>query len=402
MDLGDSVSSNTPTLQHSNTPTLHPKEKGGTYMQEHTSSHQSAGLVNWFTGTIGRLVTAFFVPAVTFLILWRVFIFLRDSDAPKGVIAVVAIIWGVGGVAALYTIANWLVEQMSDTWKIMLRPFVFVGPALAILGWYLFLPTLRSLYLSFLDKNSEQFVWFRNYVYAFTDGAMLESFRNNLLWLIFGTGLSVGFGLLIAILADRSRFETVAKTIIFMPMAISLVGAGVIWKFIYAAKPISQDQIGILNALLVWLGAKPVGWLQIPFWNNFFLIAIMVWMQTGYAMVLEGAAIKQVPESILEAARIDGANEVQIFFKVIIPSISGTIMMVSTTILIATLKIFDIVYSMTGGLGGTEVIASQQYKQMFKYFDYGRGSAIAIVLLVATIPIMWYNLRQFGKQETFK
>jgi alpha-glucoside transport system permease protein len=371
-------------------------------MQEHTSPHQSAGAVNWFTGTVGRLVAAVFVPVVTFLILWRVFIFLRDSDAPKGVIAVVAIIWGVGGVAALYTIANWLVEQMSDTWKIMLRPFVFVGPALAILGWYLFLPTLRSLYLSFLDKNSEQFVWFRNYAYAFTDGAMLESFRNNLLWLIFGTGLSVGFGLLIAILADRSRFETAAKTIIFMPMAISLVGAGVIWKFIYAAKPISQDQIGILNALLVWLGAKPVGWLQIPFWNNFFLIAIMVWMQTGYAMVLEGAAIKQVPESILEAARIDGANEVQIFFHVIIPSISGTIMMVSTTILIATLKIFDIVYSMTGGLGGTEVIASQQYKQMFKYFDYGRGSAIAMVLLVATIPIMWYNLRQFGKQETFK
>jgi len=371
-------------------------------MQERTSSNQSSGIMDWLTGTIGRLVTAIFVPLVTFLILWRVFIFLRDSAAPKGVIAVVAIIWGVGGVAALYTIANWLVEQMPDKWKISLRPFVFVGPALAILGWYLFIPTLRSLYLSFLDKDSQHFVWFQNYIYALTDGAMLESFRNNILWLVFGTGLSVGIGLLIAILADRSRFETVAKTIIFMPMAISLVGAGVIWKFIYAAKPVSQDQIGLLNALVVWFGGQPIGWLQIPLWNNFFLIAIMIWMQTGYAMVLQGSAIKQVPESMLEAARIDGANEVQIFFKIIIPSISGTIMMVSTTILIMTLKIFDIVYSMTGGLGGTEVIASQQYKQMFKYFDYGRGSAIAIVLLIATIPIMWYNLRQFGKQETFK
>jgi alpha-glucoside transport system permease protein len=331
-----------------------------------------------------------------------VFIFLRDSDAPKAVIAIVAIIWGVGGVAALYTIANWLVEQLSDKWKTLLRPFVFVGPALAILGWYLFLPALRSLWLSFLNKDSTEFVWFQNFVFALTDKAMLESFRNNLLWLIFGTGCSVGIGLVIAILADRSKFETAAKAIIFMPMAISLVGAGVIWKFIYAYKPISQDQIGILNAVLVALGGEPVGWLNIPPWNNFFLIAIMVWMQTGYAMVLQSAAIKQVPESMLEAARIDGANEVQIFYKVIIPTISGTIMMVSTTILIMTLKIFDIVYSMTGGRSGTEVIASQQYKQMFVFRDFGRGSAVAIILLLATAPIIWYNLRQFGKQETFK
>ncbi len=361
-----------------------------------------ASLFDRITGNLGRLATAVFVPLITFIVLWQVFIFLRDSAAPKIVIAIVAIIWGVGGVAALYAIANWIVEQLPIKWKTVLLPFVFVGPALAILGWYLVLPTVRSFYISLLDKNSEHFVGLQNYVYALTEPAMLESFRNNILWMIFGTGLSVGIGLLVAILADRSRFETVVKVIIFLPMAISLIGAGVIWKFMYAFKPANQVQIGVLNAILVALGGEPVGWLNMIPWNNFFLILIMVWMQTGYAMVLQSSAIKQVSGSILEAARIDGANEVQIFFQMIIPSIKGTIIMVSTTLLIFSLKIFDIVYSMTGGQFGTEVIASQQFKQMFLFYDYGRGSAIAIILLIATIPVMWYNLRQFGQQETFK
>jgi alpha-glucoside transport system permease protein len=354
------------------------------------------------TGNLGRIVTALFVPTITFVILWQIFIFLRDSEAPKIVIASVAIVWGVGGVAALYTIANWLVEQLPLKWKSAFLPFVFVGPAMAILSWYLVIPTLRSFYISLLDKSSEHFVGFQNYIYALTNPAMLESFRNNLLWIVIGTGLSVSIGLLVAILADRSRFETVAKAIIFLPMAISLIGAGVIWKFIYAFKPVNQDQIGVLNAIIVFLGGKPLGWLNVSPWNNFFLIIIMVWLQTGYAMVLQSSAIKQVPESMLEAARIDGANEIQIFFQMIVPSIKGTIIMVSTTLIIFSLKIFDIVYSMTGGQFGTEVIASQQFKQMFLFFDYGRGSAIAIILLLATIPVMWYNLRQFGQQETFK
>jgi len=360
------------------------------------------GLLDRVTGNLGRLAAAVFVPTIAFIVLWQVFIFLRDSDAPKIVIAVVAIIWGVGGVAVLYAIANWLVEQLPIKWKNVLLPFVFVGPALAILTWYLVLPTLRSFYISLLDKSSEHFVGLQNYVSVLTDPAMLESFRNNILWMIFGTGLSVGIGLLIAILADRSRFETIAKVIIFLPMAISLIGAGVIWKFIYAFKPANQVQIGILNAIIAMFGGEPVGWLNMTPWNNFFLILIMVWMQTGYAMVLQSSAIKQVSGSMLEAARIDGANEIQIFFQMIIPSIQGTILMVSTTLLIFSLKIFDIVYSMTGGQFGTEVIASQQFKQMFLFFDYGRGSAIAIILLLATIPVMWYNLRQLGQQETFK
>jgi alpha-glucoside transport system permease protein len=333
------------------------------------------------------------------LVLWRVFIFLRDTQAPKVVTAVVAIIWGVGGVAALFFVANLAIEQFPLAWRKRLAPFVFVGPAMAILGWYLAIPTLRTLYVSLFGPSSDKFVGLRNYVYAFTNDAMLEAFRNNLLWLVIGTSLSVGFGLLVAVLADRtvSWFETIIKSIIFMPMAISFVGAGVIWLFVYAFRP-EGPQIGLLNGIITSLGMEPQSWLFMQPWNNFFLIVILIWMQTGYAMVILSAALKGVPNELLEAGRIDGANEFQIFFRIIIPYIQGTLVTVATTIIIYTLKVFDIVFTMTGGNFGTEVIANQQYTQMFRAYDYGRGSAIAIVLLVAVIPVMWYNLRQFGSQ----
>jgi alpha-glucoside transport system permease protein len=334
-------------------------------------------------------------------VLWRVFIFLRDGNAPRLVIALVAIIWGVGGVAILFVMSNWVVERMGLRWRTLLQPFVFVGPALAILTWYLLLPTLRTLYLSFLNASSNTFVGLRNYIFAFTNAAMLESFRNNLLWLVFGTSLSVIFGLLIAVLADRSRYEKLAKSLIFLPMAISFVGAGVIWKFVYYYNPPGEEQIGLLNGFITFLGGQPQAWLTIRPWNTFMLIAILVWLQTGYAMVLLSAALKGVPEELLEAARIDGASEIQAFFKIIIPYIQGTIVTVATTILIATLKIFDIVFVMTNGLFATEVMASQQYKQMFKFQDFGRGSAVAVVLLIAVAPVMLYNLRQFREREGF-
>ncbi len=351
--------------------------------------------------TTGRVLISLLVPVGTFLVMWQVFIFLRDGNASKPVIAIVAIIWGVGGVALLFFLSNWLVEQFPIKWTAVMLPYVFVGPALAILTWYLAAPTVRSVYLSFFNAQSTEFVGLDNYVFAFTDKAMLESFRNNLLWLIFGTGFSVGLGLLIAILADRSRYESFAKSLIFLPMAISFVGAGVIWRFIYFFKPAGQEQIGLLNAIVTAFGGDPVGWLTIRPWNNFLLIIILVWLQTGFSMVLLSAALKGVPEELLEAARIDGASEVQIFFRVIIPYIQGTIITVATTTLIATLKIFDIVFVMTNGLFGTEVMASQQYKQMFKFQHFGRGSAVAIVLLIAVIPVMIYNLRQFRERQAF-
>ena len=236
---------------------------------------------------------------ITFLVLWQVFLFLRDSNAPQLVIVLVAILWGVGGVAVLFVVSNWVVEQLPGQWGRRLQPFVFIGPAIVIMGWYLAIPVLRTLILSFKDAIGVEWVGFDNYIFAFTDRIMLETFRNNLLWMILGTSFSVGFGLLIAVLADRTRFESVYKSIIFMPMAISFVGAGVIWKFVYTYKGegVGIQEIGLLNAIVLALGGQSQPWLSLPPWNNFFLIVIMVWLQTGFAMVVISSAIKGIPPS---------------------------------------------------------------------------------------------------------
>lgn len=360
-----------------------------------------SSLSRWLTVGVGQILVSIIIPLIAFVVMWQGFIFLRDGDAPQLITVLIAIIWGVGGIGVLYFLANWILDKFPDTIQTSLRPYAFVGPALVILAWFLFIPTLRTLYASFFDATTTNFVGLQNYIFAFTDTRMVESFRNNLIWLIVGTGLSVVFGTLVAVLADRSKFEVAAKSLIFLPMAISFVGAGVIWRFMYAYKPEGVPQIGLLNAIVVAFGGQPQAWLTISPWNNLFMVAILIWLQTGYAMVLISAALKGVPEELLEAARIDGANEIKIFFRILLPSIKQTIITVSTTIIILTLKIFDIVFVMTNGNFGTEVMASQQYKQMFRYQDFGRGSAVAIVLLIAVIPVMWYNLKQFGKREAF-
>jgi len=363
---------------------------------------ERTGPVGWLATNLGRLLLSLFVPLLTFLVLWRGFIFLRESSAPKLFIAIVAIVWGGGGVALLYLVSNWLVERLGPTWVRRLQPFVFVGPAIAIVFYYLALPTARTFIASLFNRDGAAFVGLDNYVAVFTQSFMLVTFRNNLLWLVFGASLTVILGLLIATLADRSEFESLAKAIIFMPMAISLVGAAVIWKFVYAVKDVSDTQIGLLNAVVVALGGQPQAWTALlqP-WNNLFLIVIVIWLQTGYAMVLFSAAIKGIPGEILEAARVDGANELQVFLQIMLPSILGTIIAVSTTVVIFTLKIFDVVLVMTGGQYGTDVIATQFYNQYFVNRNFGLGSTIAIILLIAVIPVMIYNLREFSKGGTF-
>lgn len=366
---------------------------------------------------VGRLILAISIPAVAFYVLYQGFLFLRDSEAPQGIIALVAIVWGVGGVAGLYWIFNNLVERLSNDWTARLQPFVFVGPAMAILAWYLAIPTIRTFWISLFNRDgpekglnilqqfaSDRFVGLSNYAAVFTERLMVEAFRNNLMWIIFGSTLSVAFGLVIAVLADRSRFEKTAKSFIFLPMAISFVGASIIWNFIYEFRPIEQQQIGLLNSIVVALGGIPRAWAQwvdISPWNNLFLIVIVVWLQAGFAMVLFSAALKGIPEELMEASRVDGANEFQIFFRIMIPYIQGTIITVWTTVVIFTLKIFDVVWVMTGGQFGTHVIATQFFRQSFTNRNLGYGSAIAIVLLIAVIPVMIYNLRQFREQEAF-
>ena len=365
---------------------------------------ENGGIAGLLASTVGRVLVSILIPGITFIVLWQGFLFLRDSDAPKLIITIVAIVWGVGGVALLYWVFNWIVEQFSDDWTARLQPYVFVGPAMAILVWYLALPTVRTFWISLFDRTSTNFVGLENYFAVFTERSMLEAFRNNLMWLILGTGLSVSAGLLIAVLADRSKFERIAKSMIFLPMAISFIGAGIIWNFIYEVKPVDAPQIGLLNALVVAFGGQPqpfTAWTDIAPWNNLFLIIIVVWLQTGFAMVLFSAALKGIPGELMEAARVDGANEIQIFFRIMIPYIQGTIITVTTTVAIFTLKIFDVVLVMTGGQFGTEVIATNFYRQYFSNRNFGFGSAIAIVLLIAVIPVMIYNLRQFREQEAF-
>ena len=365
-----------------------------------TNLKQSPGV------TMARALLGLVPLALTILLLvWGTF-FIRDAQAsknpmPQALILGIALVWGVGGIVLLFFTGNVLIEQMPEKWGRRLEPFLFVGPALAMLTWALVLPTIRTLIASFYDQISRNFVGWKNYAYVFTNPSMIEVFRNNLLWLVFGTAFTVTAGLLIAVLADRSKFESAAKSMIFLPMAISFVGAGVIWNFVYAAEPVDAPQIGLLNA--IWVGllhGQPEAWTAFfqP-WNNFFLILVEVWLQTGFAMVLFSAAIKGIPVEILEAARVDGANELQVFFRIMLPSITGTIITVSTTIVIFTLKIFDVVWVMTGGQFGTSVIATEFYRQYFTYNENGIGSAIAVVLFIAVIPVMVYNLRQFAHRE---
>lgn len=366
---------------------------------------------------IGRALLAAGIPLISFYALYLGFLFLRDSKAPREVVVLFAIIWGVGGVGLLYWVFNWLVEKLPDPWKGRLLPYVFVGPAMSILAWYLAIPTLRTFYISLFGRDgppaglnffhqvsSDSFAGFGNYVSVFTEDLMLEAFRNNVMWIIFGSTFSVLFGLLIAVLADRSSFEKLAKSLIFLPMAISFVGASIIWNFIYEYRPEGQTQIGLLNSIVASFGGVPQAWPQwvaVAPWNNLFLIVIVVWLQAGFAMVLFSAALKGIPEELMEAGRMDGANEFQVFFGIMLPYIRGTVISVWTTIVIFTLKIFDVVWVMTGGQFGTHVIATQFYRQSFTNRNSGFGSAIAIVLLVAVIPVMIYNLKQFREQEAF-
>lgn len=275
----------------------------------------------------------------------------------------------------------------------ILAPLFYVGPAVLFLLVYQVYPALQTIYLSFMDRRSTSFVGLANYQYVFTSQVMLRAFQNNLLWLVFFTAGTVGLGLLFAILVDRVRFESIAKSVIFMPMAISFVGAGVVWKFIYNYKPIDSPQIGLLNQILVVLGFEPKGWLLESPLNNFALILVGLWIWTGYCMVILSAAYKGIPKELLEAGQMDGANELQLFWHVIIPEMKPALTVVVTTMLVNVLKIFDIIYVMTNGNFGTEVIANRMFKEMFQFANTGRASAIAVVLFLLIIPIMFFNIR---------
>ena len=307
------------------------------------------------------------------------------------------------GVPAATVAYAWLVEavlgRIRPTVARGLRPWLWTGPVLLLLLVYLIYPTINTFIISFFNANSTEWVGLANYEFIFTNNAVLIALRNNLLWLVFLTLFTVVFGLLFAILFDRLRYESVVKSLIFLPMAISFVAAGVIWRIMYDYQPPGQDQTGTLNALVTAFGGNPVAWLIERPENNFALIAVAVWIWTGFALVVLSAALKGIPVEIIEAAKVDGANELQILLRVTLPMMGSTIAVVATTMVIYALKAFDVVYVMTNGNFGTEVMANRMYKEMFNFTHFGRASAIATVLLLAIVPIMIINIRRFRQQE---
>ncbi len=282
------------------------------------------------------------------------------------------------------------------------RPWLFLFPAIAALGLYLAYPVFETLRLSLTERlpnNQSQFVGLANYQQMMAEPKFWEALKNNMLWLLVVPAASTAFGLLAAQLSDRVRWGNVAKSIIFMPMAISFVGAAVIWKLVYDIRPIEQDQIGVLNALYLYFGgAEPNTWLTIPFWNSFFLMVVLIWIQTGFAMVILSAALRGIPEETVEAAIVDGANPFQIFFKIKVPQIMGTVVVVWTTITIVVLKVFDIVYAMTNGQWETQVLANYMYDKMFRANDWGVGSAGAMIIMLLVTPILIWNVHNARKE----
>ena len=327
--------------------------------------------------------------------------------------AVFTVIVGVGGCFGYFYGSNWLLDRLipaetgqsglSDgnmRLQARIRPWLFLGPALILLGVYLVYPVIATLILSFRDKSGEGFVGFANYTWAFNDSQFRHSIFNNILWLAVVPAACTLMGLIIAALTDRIWWGNVAKSLIFMPLAISFVGASVIWKFVYDYRGEGQEQSGILNAIVGFFGGSPQVWISLPLWNNFFLMVILVWIQTGFATVILAAALRGIPEDTLEAAVIDGAGPFKIFYRIMVPQIAGTIIVVWTTITVLVLKVFDIVLTMTNGQWDSQVLANLMFDWMFRGGgDFGRGAAIAIVIMVAVLPIMIWNIRRANQEQ---
>jgi alpha-glucoside transport system permease protein len=349
-----------------------------------------------------RIAAAVVIPIAAFAILWYSFDFLRDADANRFVLVGVAIVVGVGGVFFLFWAMNRTVDALPARFREGVRPYVFVGPALVILAVFLVYPVINTIILSFGDRRGDEFVGLDNYEFVFTDDSMLRSIRNTAGWIIVVPLVATAIGLAFATLADRlRRAEPVAKSLIFMPMAISFVGATVTWRLIYSFRPEGfGSNIGLLNGIKQGLGMSPTPWLQEQPWNNFLLMVIMIWMQTGFAMVVLSAAIKSIPSEIVEAARIDGASEWQVFRRIMVPTIAPTIAVVVTYMIINAMKVFDIVFVIgSAEVNETEVIAERMIDWFFISNNQGRGAAIAVVLFIAVIPVMIWNVRRFREQE---
>lgn len=321
--------------------------------------------------------------------------------------AIVTVAIGIGVAIGIYWLLNKIAELLPDAWEHRLKPYLYILPAYFAIIVYLIYPTVLTVNYSFKDRFSRNYVGLQNYKELFSSpGFFSNTIFNTFLWMLVVPAVSVVVGLIIATLADRlgEVGEKVTKTLIFLPMAISMVGAATVWSYVYTYRAVEsgQEQIGLFNAVLVNIfHAKPVAWLSTDTWhlNSFMLMLIMLWAQVGFSMVLLSAAVKGVPTETLEAARIDGATELQIFFQVIIPQIKGTIITVLITVTISVMKVFDIVYATTGGQFKTNVIGNEFFTQFTTNFHTGKAAAIVVMLMIAVIPIMYYQVRHFKAEE---
>ncbi len=324
------------------------------------------------------------------------------------IFALGTILVGVAGCVAYFYFSNLALDLILPSkganagrninLTLTIRPWLFMGPAILLLSVYLVYPVINSVWLAVHDSNAREFVGLDNFFWLVGDGKFRESLRNNLLWLIVVPAASTIFGLIAAALTDRIAWGKLAQSLIFMPMAISFIGAAVIWKFIYDFRGEGVPEIGLLNALIELIGMEPRAWITLNLGNNFLLMIVLIWIQTGFAMVILSAALKGIPEETIEAAVIDGATPIQIFFRIMVPQIMGTIAVVWTTITILVLKVFDIVLAMTNGQWGTQVLANLMFDWMFRGNDSGRASTVALVIMVLVIPIMIWNIRNAKKE----
>jgi len=277
---------------------------------------------------------------------------------------------------------------------------IFLGPALVLLAVGLVIPAIRTIYLSLRSDDSTSFVGVSNFTWAFTNGNIQQDMLNTLLWILIAPIVATGLGLLIAVLVDRMRYQAIYKSLIFMPMAISFVGASIIWKFVYDYREPGAPQDGLLSQVAIALGwHNPPNWLVSHPLNNFLLMVIMIWVQTGFAMVVLSAAIKAIPDDVIDAAKVDGARGLAMAFRITLPMIRNTLIVVLTTVMIITLKLFDIIRTVNGGNLGTNVLANEMYQQTFPDYNYGRGSALAVILFAGVLPLVAYNIHQLRRER---
>jgi len=294
------------------------------------------------------------------------------------------------------------IASRTERKSAQLVAYIFLFPSILMLSVGLLYPAVKTIYASFFDAAGKAFIGFGNYHTIFSSSDEITVLRNTVLWVVVTPFVATAIGLLYAILVEGAKAEALAKAMIFLPMAISMVAASIIWKFVYEFRPDQPGvkQIGLLNQVLAWLGGSPQQWLLNEPWNTFFLIVVMIWIQAGFAMTILSASIKAIPDDIIEAARLDGVNSLGMFRFVTLPMIRPSVIVVLTTIAIGTLKVFDVVRTMTGGNFSTNVVANEFYSQSFRASNEGLGSALAVLLFILVVPIVVYNIRQLRASES--